>query len=193
MLLSRRFEEALVYAARLHANQRRKGSDVPYVSHLLSVAALVLEHGGTEDEAIAALLHDAVEDQGGAATRAEIAERFGSGVAEIVDGCTDSGETPKPDWLPRKQAHLACMHQASTSVRLVMAADKLANIRSILTGYRQQGEALWRVFKGGRDGTLWYYRAAADALAEHGQAPIVGELLAAVDELEALTRQRSAE
>ncbi len=101
--LSPQFDNALAYASQLHRDQARKGTQIPYVSHLLAVAAIVLEHGGTEDEAIAALLHDAVEDQGGAETRAVIRERFGENVAAIVDGCTDADITPKPPWKERKQ------------------------------------------------------------------------------------------
>jgi len=191
MRLSERFEDALVYATRLHGAQSRKGSSVPYVAHLLWVAALVLEHGGSEDEAIAALLHDAVEDQGGARTRAEILARFGPTVTEIVDGCTDSETSPKPAWQTRKEAHLACLASATPSVRLVVAADKLANVRTMLRAYRQRGDSLWAVFTGGKDGTLWYYRAAAELLAQGGTNLLVDELLAAVAELETLVGLRN--
>ena len=122
-----RFCEALEYAVRLHAAQRRKGSDTPYIAHLLSVTAIVLEHGASEDEAIAALLHDAVEDQGGAPVREEIRRRFGPAVATIVDGCTDCDTTPKPPWRERKEAFLARLPSAGRSVHLVTAADKLHN------------------------------------------------------------------
>ena len=158
MATSARFQEALSYAVGLHAEQRRKLSGEPYVAHLLAVAALVMEHGGNEEEAIAALLHDAVEDQGGLATREEIRRRFGDAVAAIVDGCTDTTETPKPPWRRRKEAYIARLRDASTSVRLVAAADKLHNARSILREYRRLGESLWGHFHGGREGTLWYFR-----------------------------------
>ena len=118
--LSKRFEEALVYTLGLHATQMRKGTDVPYASHLLSVAALVLEDGGSEDEAIAALLHDAVEDQGGPRTRDEIGRRFGEEVARIVDGCTDTDETPKPPWRKRKESYIESMRCAAPEVRRVL-------------------------------------------------------------------------
>ena len=184
MALSSRFSEALSYVAALHAEQRRKVSGEPYLSHLLAVAAIVMEYGGNEDEAIAALLHDAVEDQGGAATFEEIGRRFGATVAEIVDGCTDTNESPKPPWRQRKETHVARLRDASASVRLVVAADKLHNARSLLRDYRRRGESLWDFFRGGRDGTLWYYRAMTDALKQADCTPIVEELDRAVEELE---------
>ena len=186
MGLSPRFDEALVYASRLHADQVRKGSGTPYIGHLLAVAAIVLEHGGSEDEAIAALLHDAVEDQGGAPTREEIRRRFGDAVAAIVDGCTDTDQTPKPPWRQRKEAHLAHLRTASPAVRLVAAADKLHNARSVLADYREHGEAIWAHFRGGRAGTLWFYRAMADTLGGAGSTPLVDELDRTVSELERL-------
>src|SRR5947199_8691848 len=135
MVLTTRFEEALIYATRLHASQSRKGSTTPYIAHLLAVTALVLENGGNEDEAIAALLHDAIEDQGGASTREEIRRHFGDAVVAIVDGCTDTEVMPKPPWRGRKEAYIAHIRHASPSVRLVSAADKLHNARTILADY----------------------------------------------------------
>src|SRR6185312_6819682 len=123
MELSTRFDEALVFASRLHARQKRKGSGIPYISHLLSVAALVLENGGEKDEAIAALLHDAIEDQGGDTTRQEIRLRFGETVVAIVNGCTDTDGTPKPPWQARKEAYIAHLRTAPPSFLLVSAAD----------------------------------------------------------------------
>jgi (p)ppGpp synthase/HD superfamily hydrolase len=183
---SPRFEEALVYATRLHAGQVRKGTAIPYVAHLLAVTAIVLENGGGEDEAIAALLHDAVEDQGGAATREEIRRRFGETVVAIVDGCTDAETVPKPPWRERKEAYVAHVGHASPSIRLVSAADKLHNARAILADYRQHGEALWSRFRGGRDGTLWYYRALVEAFRAAGSTPLIDELDRTVRELERL-------
>src|SRR5271169_5402067 len=122
----------MLYALCLHAAQTRKGSGVPYISHLISVAALTLEYGGSEDEAIAALLHDAVEDQGGAATRADILRRFGPEVTAIVDGCSDTEVSPKPPWRARKEAYIAHLPTASESVQLVSACDKLHNARSLV-------------------------------------------------------------
>ena len=156
-LLGDRFERALVYAARLHANQVRKGSGIPYISHLLSVTALVLEDGGDEDQAIAALLHDAIEDQGGDKTRQEIKAMFGDRVTNIVNGCTDSEVIPKPPWKERKQKYIEKMRYASVEVKRVSMADKLHNARSILADYRQHGNEVWNRFKGGKEGTLWYY------------------------------------
>lgn len=184
MTLSGRFEEALVYAARLHAGQARKGTSIPYIAHLLAVAAIVLEHGGNEDEAIAALLHDAIEDQGGAATRAEIRRRFGETVVQIVDGCSDAETMPKPPWRPRKEAYLAHLRQASPSVRLVSAADKLHNARAILADYRAIGDTLWQRFSGRKEGTLWYYRSVVGSLRAAGTTPLVEELARVVAELE---------
>lgn len=187
MPLSPRFEEALVYANRLHVEQVRKASGVPYISHLLGVAAIVLEYGGSEDEAIAALLHDAIEDQGGAATREEIRRRFGNAVTAIVDGCTDAETIPKPPWRARKEAYLSHLATAPESVRLVSAADKVYNAQSIVKDYRRAGEAVWSRFKGGREGTLWYYRSLVDAFSKFGPHPLYVELSRIVEDLERLT------
>lgn len=186
MALSARFEEALRYAAHLHRDQVRKGSSIPYVSHLLGVAAIVLEHGGNEDEAIAALLHDAVEDQGGAPTLQAIRERFGDAVAAIVAGCTDTDVVPKPPWRPRKEAYVAHVASASPSVRLVSAADKLHNARTILADYRRHGDTVWDRFSGRKKGSLWYYRALVEAFRSHGVTPLVEELERVVSEIERL-------
>ena len=185
-MLSLRFDDALVYASQLHRGQLRKGPPIPYVSHLLAVTAIVLEHGGTEDEAIAALLHDAVEDQGGPVTREAIRERFGDNVVAIVDGCTDADTIPKPPWDERKKAYVAHVVEAPRSVRLVSTADKLHNARAILADYREIGEPLWKRFNGGRDGTLWYYRALADAFRAVESNPLTEELNRTVAELERL-------
>jgi (p)ppGpp synthase/HD superfamily hydrolase len=192
-VLTERFYTALDYAARLHAQQTRKGSGVPYVSHLLAVAGLVLDHGGDEDEAIAALLHDAVEDQGGAATAAEIRRRFGDRVADIVEGCSDTDVMPKPPWRARKEAHIAHLRGASHSVLLVSAADKLHNARSMLHEYRTTGEQVWSRFNGGREGTLWYFREVIGALRAAGDNAMVSDLERIVAELEALVRGSAAE
>lgn len=169
-MLTARFREALLYASQLHAAQTRKqvqaaGSlPVPYVAHLLAVAALVLEHGADEDEAIAALLHDAIEDQGGEPTRQRIRRLFGERVVDIINGCTDAEDEPKPAWEERKRKHVASIGCADESVRLVTAADKLHNARSVFADYQRFGEASWARFRGGRAGTLWYYRAMVEAL-----------------------------
>lgn len=184
--LSERFEEALQYATQLHAGQRRKGSGVPYVSHLLAVSALVLEHGGEEDEAIAALLHDAVEDQGGRPTLERIRQRFGETVARLVESCSDSDSVPKPPWAERKQRYLAHLRQADERVRRISCADKLHNARCVLADYRQVGEDLWSRFTGSRAQTLWYYRALADTFMDLGPRPLAEELARTVRELEDL-------
>jgi GTP pyrophosphokinase len=185
-MLSDRFDAALVYASQLHREQLRKGSDTPYVAHLLGVASLVLEAGGTEEETIGALLHDAVEDQGGAPTREEIRVRFGEAIAAIVDGCTDTDETPKPPWRARKEKYLAHLPTASRSVLLVSSADKLHNARAILTDYRTLGELVWERFTGGREGSLWYYRTLVGVYRSLGGTPFVDELDRTVTELERL-------
>lgn len=179
-----RFREALVYAAELHEQQTRKASDVPYVAHLLGVTSIALEHGADEDEAIAALLHDAVEDQGGQATADEIRHRFGDRVVEIVLGCTDADTIPKPPWRARKEAYIAHIEHASPSVWLVAAADKLCNARSILADYRRLGDAVWSRFNGGKDGTLWYYRTLADKLRDKAPPALAEEIERVVVALE---------
>lgn len=186
-LLSQRFIDAFVYAAELHATQVRKGAGVPYISHLMAVSAIVLENNGTEDEAIAALLHDAIEDQGGDATRQEIIRRFGPEVAAIVDGCTDAETIPKPPWRARKEEYVAHIAGASPSVRLVSSADKLHNARTILADYRLLGEALWGRFTGAREGTLWYYRALINAFRAVESNPLIEELDRTVAEIERLS------
>ena len=191
MMLSDRFTDALTFATQLHAKQTRKGGGIPYIAHLLGVASIALEHGANEDEAIAALLHDAIEDQGGAATREEIRCRFGDTVTEIVDGCTESDLTPKPPWFERKQAYIAHIPKASPSVLLVSASDKLHNARSVLNDYRVLGDAVWERFQGGKEGTLWYYHSLVDAFCRNGSTPLIDELERTVRELEHLVSIRS--
>jgi GTP pyrophosphokinase len=184
MILTQRFRDALVFAFDLHRTQERKGSGVPYVAHLLGVSSLAMEHGANEDGAIAALLHDAVEDQGGPALLAEIESRFGLQVALIVAACTDSQETPKPPWRERKERYVAHLAKASPDAQLVSACDKLYNARAILADYREVGDALWSRFTAGRDGVLWYYRALADAFTLENA--VKRELDEVVTELEGL-------
>jgi len=162
MPLSARFDDALVYAARLHRDQIRKGSGIPYVSHLLAVCALVIEHGGSEDQAIAALLHDAAEDHGGEARLSDIRARYGAAVAAIVADCSDALTEPKPPWRPRKEAYLAALLSKPPASLLVSLADKTHNACAILADYRVLGDALWDRFTGGRDGTIWYYRSLSE-------------------------------
>jgi (p)ppGpp synthase/HD superfamily hydrolase len=191
-LLSARFDEALAWAVDLHREQPRKGTGVPYVSHLLSVAALVLEHGGTEDQAIAALLHDAVEDQGGRKTAEAIRARFGDLVADIVDGCTDTDVSPKPPWRERKERYIARVRHEPDHVRLVSAADKLHNARTMVTDLRIHGPKFWSRFNAGRDETLWYLGSLVEAFRAAGSMPIVEELARTVAELEAVSRNGHA-
>jgi (p)ppGpp synthase/HD superfamily hydrolase len=182
---SPRFDQALVYAHQLHARQTRKCTTIPYIGHLLAVTAIVIENGGTEDEAIAALLHDAIEDAGGDPIRQEIRERFGEAVQEIVEGCTDTDQMPKPPWRARKEDYIAHLGEASSSVLRVSLADKIHNAGSILRDLRNEGDSVWSRFTGGREGTLWYYRALVDAFRVRGQfKPLVDELDRVVSEIE---------
>jgi (p)ppGpp synthase/HD superfamily hydrolase len=184
-LLSPRFDQALAWASELHRGQRRKGGGVPYISHLLAVTALVLEAGGDEDEAIAAVLHDAVEDQGGPPVRAEIEKRFGPRVAAIVDGCTDTDQDPKPPWRERKTAFIQALESSDASVRLVVSADKLHNATCTLHDLRREGPAAWERMRG-REKALWYYRSVTETLVRSGPNVLVGRLEAVVAELETL-------
>jgi (p)ppGpp synthase/HD superfamily hydrolase len=186
-----KFGEALSYAAQVHRDQRRKGTQVPYVTHLLAVAAIVGENGGTEEEVVAALLHDAPEDQGGEDRLQDIRDRFGDEVAGIVAGNTDTFEDPKPPWRERKERYVARIAHEPESVRLVSAADKLHNARSILADLRSVGDELWQRFNGGRDGTLWYYRALVEAFETAGSNPVVEELDRVVAEMERLSATRT--
>jgi (p)ppGpp synthase/HD superfamily hydrolase len=165
-MLTERYDEALQYAHKLHRVQVRKGTTIPYVTHLLTVSALVVEHGGSEDQAIAGLLHDAAEDQGGAETLAEIRTRFGDGVADIVADCTDAWSEPKPPWRERKEAYLAALPKKPVTSLLVSVADKTHNAEAILYDYRELGDDLWPRFSGGDEGTRWYYNSLAEIFAK---------------------------
>ena len=189
--LGGRFERALVYATRLHATQVQKGTRRPYVGHLLGVASLVIRYGGDEDQAIAALLHDAVEDQGGLPTLRAIRRRFGAHVADLVAGCSDSFTTPKPPWRERKETYIAHVRHAPAGVRLVSAADKLNNARTIIADLRRIGDRVWSRFKGRKDGTLWYYREILRAFEAAGTDPLVEELGRAVAEMHRLAGRRA--
>ena len=184
-LLTRRYESALVYATQLHATQKRKGTDIPYIDHLLSVSSLVLEAGGDEDEAIAGLLHDGPEDRGGQTTLDQIRELFGDRVADIVAACSDTFETEKPPWRQRKKAYLADLETAAPSVLLVSCADKLHNAQSLLEDYRQLGEALWDRFNATREETLWYYGELTRIFQERGPQSLARRLVRTVDVLQA--------
>lgn len=160
-MLTSRFDDAFQYAHELHRNQRRKGTSIPYISHLMTVAALVLEHGGTEDHAIAGLLHDAPEDQGGEVTLGEIRARFGDTVADIVADCTDAWIDPKPPWRARKEAYIERLPHKRRESLLVSLADKTHNAEAVLWDYRSDGDDLWLRFNGGAEGTRWYYSSLA--------------------------------
>jgi (p)ppGpp synthase/HD superfamily hydrolase len=191
-MLGPRFNEAFLFAAEKHGLQTRRKTGVPYISHIMSVAALVLEAGGGEEEAIAALLHDVVEDCGGQVVLEEIRERFGEPVANIVAGCTDAYTVPKPPWKARKLEYLDHLRRATDDVRLVGAADKLHNVRTILADYRADGDSVWERFSGHREGTLWYYRAVLDVLREGKPNRLIDELHRVVTELETLATRGAA-
>src|ERR1700730_11484619 len=182
--LGPRLQRAFHYAAEKHAGQTRKQTAVPYLSHLLAVASLVLETGGDEDMAIAALLHDVVEDCGGMPRLREVRKQFGSRVAKIVEGCTDAYVVPKPEWLERKKNYLREVKHADAETRLVSAADKLHNVRTILADYRRDGESVWKRVSGKKESTLWYYRALRDEYRRRHPNRSTRELEIAVAELE---------
>lgn len=194
--LTRRFSEALDYVAVAHAGQLRKGTELPYVSHLISVAALVLDDSGSETEAIAGLLHDVVEDQGGddggRQRLRDVRARFGDEVGDIVEGCTDYDTSGvHGPWKERKEAHVAHIGDMPPSVQRVSLADKLHNTRSILRDYRVHGDALWARFNAGAEAQLWYLSAVSAAFAKVSDSPMAEDLRAVVDELRALVSNPS--
>jgi len=191
MKLSRQFEKALVYATRAHGDQTRKKTGIPYIAHILGVTAIAMEYGANETEAIAALLHDAVEDCGGERRLRDIERKFGKGVAKIVDGCTDTYEKPKPPWLERKKNYIAHLKDSDSSTRLVSASDKLHNTRAILAELRRHGLEVFGRFSGKKDGTLWYYRALVTAFREHrDHGDLVDELDRVATQIEKLSAAR---
>ena len=189
--LTEHFDRAVQYANRIHANQTRKGTDVPYMTHLLGVASLVLENGAqSEEEVIGALLHDAAEDQGGRPRLEDIREQFGEQVRHIVEACTDSYESPKPPWRPRKEAYVAHVRErvergGDEPALRVSLADKLHNTRAIIADVRESGDALFERFNGKKDGTIWYYAALVEAFRGFPNR-MVGELEREVTELRRL-------
>lgn len=182
-----RFERAFALANQLHAGQTRKRSTIPYIAHLLGVTALVIEDGGSEDEAVAALLHDAAEDQGGEDTLALIEEQFGPLVARIVADCSDTFETPKPPWKARKDAHLVHLAHAEADSLRVVLADKLYNARTLVNDLYREGEAAWDKFNGGKEGTIWYYREMYALLSAKLQGELADQLGRVVAEIEELS------
>jgi (p)ppGpp synthase/HD superfamily hydrolase len=186
-MLTTRFDEALQYASELHRTQTRKGGDIPYLGHLLSVASLVIEGGGTETQAIAGLLHDAVEDQGGPPVLAEIREKFGDDVATIVAECSDTDQVPKPPWKPRKEAYIKHLHYVSEATILVSLADKVDNARAILRDFRTDGPKLWERFsEKNPQEHLWYYRELHEVFKAKNTTWLADELGRVLGELENL-------
>jgi hypothetical protein len=181
-----RFVRALVFAAQTHRDQCRKGSGVPYIGHLLGVCSLVSEDGGDEDDAIAALLHDAVEDQGGRVMLEEIRSQFGHAVADVVLACSDTTEEPKPPWRERKEAYLAHSEGQPPSVLRVSLADKLFNARAILRDFLDIGDEVWERFREGRDAQLWYYSELTAVFKREMPGRTVSELESTVSELNRL-------
>ncbi len=194
MMLTERFTQAVDYAREAHASQTRKGTDVPYIAHLLGVASLVLDYGGDEDQAIAALLHDTVEDQG-THHEALIRRQFGDRVADIVMACSDGSleskaaavtpEAKRRDWHERKRAYIDHLPSASDDVLLVSGCDKLHNARGVVSGLNDPavGMTVFDRFTTGREGTIWYYGEIARVLAERG-APMAKELQGVVREMQ---------
>ena len=187
--LGPRFDAAVQYALIVHSGQERKGSRVPYVSHLLGTTGIVLQFGGSEDQAMAAMLHDAAEDQGGKERLDDIRVRFGERVAHMVEGCTDTLVNPKPEWEPRKLAYIKRVATEDADTRLVSAADKLDNVRAITADLREVGADLWKRFKGGEK-TLWYYRALVEAYERAEKSALVRELAIAVRDMERLAAEK---
>jgi (p)ppGpp synthase/HD superfamily hydrolase len=197
MTLSERFDAALSLARRVHRDQYRKGSHVPYIAHVIGVASIVLEYGGTEDEAIAALLHDALEDAptdlGVAELRRIINEQFGHDVLAIVEHCSDTTEHPKPPWRERKQRYIDAAQHTPRSAMIVSAADKLHNLRALLRDHRRDGDGLWSRFnpEAGRTGTLAYHRALAEIYLKRFPSPLTEDLNRALVELEDWVGERA--
>jgi (p)ppGpp synthase/HD superfamily hydrolase len=193
-LLTARFDEALAFTSQVHRLQARKGGAIPYLAHLLAVTALVLEYGGDEDTAIAALLHDTVEDQGGLPMLERVRAAFGSRIAAIVMEVSDNEGDPKPPWKKRKQDFIDSIPRLSPEARLIALADKLHNVRSTIAEFRRVGDGVWAHFHGRRDGTLWYYREVLSALKKNPQVtnePLLEELTRDIKELFTLAGEPS--
>ena len=183
--LSSRFDEALQFASKLHREQARKSTQIPYVSHPLAVSSLVLEHGGTEAQAIAALLHDVVEDCGGSALLPIIEARFGAEIAKIVSACSHSfGNDSKTEWKERRKAHIKHLREADDAVMLVIAADKLHNLTSILNDLRSLGDDLWSRFNAGPEDQMWYYQSIINVLDRRLDNLIVERLKDTLDDVQ---------
>ena len=181
-----RFERALVFANRMHSGQVRKYSGAPYIAHILGVTAFVLEDGGSEDEAIAAALHDTAEDNGGQATLDAIRAEFGDRIAQIVRECSDTLESPKPPWEERKRNHLKVLQTAMPETIRVMLADKVYNALSLLHALQTDGDEVWTAFKGGKSGTLWYFHEMLNVFRQRHRGYLVNELerlISAIEEI----------
>lgn len=178
-----RLERAIQLAAELHRGQTRKGSFQPYILHPFRVASIVSDAGGSEDQVIAAIFHDLVEDAGGQPTRERIQREFGANVTRLVDGCTDAVGYPRPPWRERKQRFIDRVRRASSAVRLLVVADKLHNAMCTRQDLATRGGEVWERFHGRREGTLWYYREMLEALRDGWQHPLLDELESEVDQL----------
>jgi (p)ppGpp synthase/HD superfamily hydrolase len=199
MVLGQRFDAALALAHRVHRQQTRKGTSIPYIAHVLGATSLVLEYGGNEDEAIAAVLHDVLEDVAESSAgltvetlSREIEERFGTKVLSLVEYLTDTVSYPKPPWPERKASHLAALGRAPQPALLIAAADKLHNVRSLIRDYRSAGETLWERFnpEAGRDRTLAYYRATLELFKARLPGGLTDELERELIALEGLVSPR---
>jgi (p)ppGpp synthase/HD superfamily hydrolase len=189
--LSKRYSEALLFTSQVHEKQKRKGTNIPYIAHLLAVSSLVLEDGGDEDQAIAGLLHDAVEDQGGLGILEEIREKFGNEVAYIVFECSDSYTRIKLNWRKRKEDYIERLRIVnSQGVIRVSLADKLHNARSIYRDLLSDGEKIWKRFGGGRDGTIWYYQSLIQVYESKSDSLMLNELEKIVHEIMDLPNRR---
>jgi (p)ppGpp synthase/HD superfamily hydrolase len=189
--LGKRFDDALLHALRLHRKQQRKGRNVPYAAHLLGTAGLVLDFGGDEAQAMAALLHDAAEDHGGRSRLARIRKRFGADVAGMVEDCTDTFEEEKPEWRPRKEAYIESLPGKRARSLLVSAADKLDNARAIVADLRAHGVGTLDRFSGKRE-TVWYFQELVRVFGELGVGPVASELAVAVKEMATLAARPAA-
>jgi (p)ppGpp synthase/HD superfamily hydrolase len=193
-LLTDRFRDAVALAEEVHGRQRRSGTEVPYLAHLLVVTGLVLEDGGDEDEAVAAMLHDSVEEGGGRHMLDRIGERFGPRVAAIVEACSDSVEEEDWPWIERKRRYLEHLPEIEDEGALrVSLADKLNNARSVVRDYREEGDALWERFteKTARE-QLWYYERLLAFFQRERPGPLTEDLAQSVDELAILVARNSA-
>jgi (p)ppGpp synthase/HD superfamily hydrolase len=179
--------DAAAYAFAIHGAQVRKGANTPYIGHLMSVAGLVLEHGGDQEQAVAGLLHDAIEDCG-VEQEDLIRERFGERVARIVRACTDADIRPKPPWRARKEQYLRHLETEEPETLLISCCDKLHNARAIVSDLRTHGEAVFERFNAPKEGTLWYYDALAAVFSRRLPGAASRDLAAEVAEMQALAR-----